>query len=240
LQSTNVYVASWRELLTPVADPPLSQKSGHVMLNLILWSLVVVCLLGIIAFLVIRTKNRAKPELTIRNVICQAKATLLDKKNKPKIYRCCKIKKTENLIVSSEFKKSAVDRPGTFRFRWPHLDLKYILKDNTEEMRIQMTGQDKVATLFFIDGSLGGMSLGDERIHDEHFEMRQAGNIADQLRRLVRHHLKLEGGKSEIEKLDEPTFNPVLDVNALGEIKLKEIPATWNKANSKASEEHTN
>lgn len=209
------------------------------MLNLILWSLVVVCLTGLITFLVIRTKNRAKPEITIRNAICQAKATLQDKKNKPKIYRCCKIKKTEDLIVSSEQKKLATDRPGTFRFRWPHLDLKYILKDNTEEMRIHITGHEKIATLFFIDGSLGGMSLGDERIHDEHFEMRQAGNIADQLRCLVRHQLKLEGGKSEIEKLDEPTFNPVLDVNAMGEIKLKEIPVTWNKPKSKSPEEHT-
>lgn len=209
------------------------------MLNLILWSLVVLCLAGVITYLVIRTKNRAKPEITIRNAICQAKSTLQDKKSKPKIYRCCKIKKTENLIVSSEQKKLATDRPGTFRFRWPQLDLKYILKDNTEEMRIHITGQEKIATLFFIDGSLGGMSLGDERIHDEHFEMRQSGNIADQLRCLVRHQLKLEGGKGEIEKLDEPSFNPVLDVNAMGEIKLKEIPVTWNKPKSKSQEEHT-
>ncbi len=88
-------------------------------------------------------------------------------------------------------------------------------------MRIHVTGNEKTATLFFIDGALGGMSLGDERIHDEHFEMRQAGNIADQLRCLVRHQLKLEGGKSEIEKLDEPTFDPVLDVKRHGRNKAK-------------------
>lgn len=66
--------------------------------------------------------------------------------------------------------------------------------------------------------------------------MRQSCNIADHLRTFLRHHLKLSGGSLEIEKYDEPTFTPVLDVNKSSEIKLKEIPITWAKPKIQVTE----
>lgn len=177
-----------------------------------------------------------QPPLCVRDAICTATSALKDKKQKPKIYRCCNIKKTEDLVVSSELKKMDNDPAGRFRFRWPHLDLSYTLKENSEDVRIQLEGHEEVVTLLYVEQALASMTCAGERFDAEHFQMRQSGNIADQLRCCLRHHLRLSGGTLEHEKFEEPTFTPKLDLNKAGEIKLKDLPVTWAKPKSKPEE----
>ena len=206
------------------------------MFGLVLWSLAALAIVTMIIYLLVRTKKRMQPPLCIRHAIETAKDALRNKNQRPKIYRCCNVRKTEDLIVTAEMKKQSVDRPGIFRFRWPQLDLKYLLAENTEEVHLQLEGHEKIVTLLYIEGLLGSMKIGSERFDAEHFEMRQSGNIADQLRNCLRHHLRLSGGTLELAKWEEPTFTPVLDLNKAGEIKLKEIPITWAKPKSRAQE----
>ena len=203
------------------------------MLNLVIWSLVTLVIIGVIVYLVIRTKKRMQPPLCARQAIEKAKRALKDKKQRPRIYRCCNVKKTEDLIVSAELKSMSSDPMGNFRFRWPDLDLKYTLTENIEEVDIQLTGHREIISLLYVEGALGSLAIGADRFDSEHFDMRQSGNIADQLRSFIRHHLKLRGGTLEVERWEEPTFTPVLDVNKPGEIKLKEIPITWGKPKSR-------
>lgn len=199
------------------------------MLSVILWTVVCVALAGTIGMLVLRTKKRLQPPASAREVMQTARQSLRDKIDRPKIYRCCPVTKNEDLIATSEFEKIRNECSGRYRFKWDHLDLLYIVTEHTEEMRMKMQDCEDTLTLFYVDGALGSMAMHGETYDVEKFEMRQSGNLANQLRRCLKHHLKVRGGSLEVQKYNDPTFTPKLDLNEAGEIKLKELPVTWDR-----------
>jgi hypothetical protein len=207
------------------------------MLSVILWTTVCVAMAGVIVFLIMRTRKRMQPPSSAREVMQAAREALRNKDDKPKIYRCCPVTKNEDLVASTEFDKLRSDCTGRYRFKWDHLDLKYAVTEHTEEMRLKMTNCTETLTLFYVDGSLGSMAMHGETYDAEKFEMRQSGNLAQQLRKCLKHHLKVRGGTLEMKKYQDPSFTPKLDVNEAGEIRLKEVPVkspskvpvTWEK-----------
>lgn len=207
------------------------------MLSVAIWTLVCVILAGTIGVLILRTKRRMQPPSSARDVMMAARDALRDKSDRPKIYRCCPVTKNEDLIASTEFEKLRSECTGRYRFKWEHLDLKYAVTEHTEEMRLKPSNCTETLTLFYVDTTLSSMAMHGETYDAEKFEMRQSGNLAHQLRRCLRHHLKVRGGSLEIKKYNDPSFTPKLDVNEAGEIKLKEVPVkvpskvpvTWEK-----------
>ncbi|HMP15695.1 MAG TPA: hypothetical protein PKD72_01620 [Gemmatales bacterium] len=207
------------------------------MLSVVIWSLICLALAGTILFLVLRTRRRMQPPASSREIMQAAREALRDKKNKPKIYRCCPDSRQEDLVAFHEIDKLRSDCSGKFRLKWDHLELKYIYTEHTEEMRLQLAGSKEPLTLFYVDGSLGSMAMHGETYDAEKFEMSQSGNLAQQLRRCLKHHLKQRGGSLDIQKYSDPSFSPKLDVNEAGEIKLKElppkpvskVPVTWDQ-----------
>ncbi|HQR42916.1 MAG TPA: hypothetical protein PLX97_09535 [Gemmatales bacterium] len=199
------------------------------MFSVILWSIVVLCLAGLIAYLLLRTTTSTlEPPPSSRELMQLTRKYLKDKEDRPKIYRCCPITKNEDLVPSTEFKKMLHDVEGIYRFRWTELDLKYVVREKTEEVRLKRGNSDDKLVLFYVDGVFSSMSFNHETYAGEQFELRHSGNLANQLRKCLRHHLKMRGGSLETVKYDEPTFTPKLDVNATGEIRLKEVPVSWN------------
>lgn len=192
------------------------------MLSLVLWSLVVLALVAGIAFLILRTKKRSKPQLSIRNAIVVAKKALKNHKEWPKLYQLNQELHQFELIAYNSLKADQLDQPAIYRLRWPQLDLRYTVKPMSEELRLEVKEQEKHVTLLYLDGSLGSMALGTDIYDPEHFEMRHAGNLADQLRNILRERLCGGYGSHEAKKLDDPTE---IAVNQAGDIKLSELPS---------------
>ncbi len=183
----------------------------------------VVAVIGVIAFLVLRSKKVSKEQLTVRHAISVAKAALLDKENLPEIFRRMK-DKTEVPYDAKEENKAKAEIPGTYHLRWPHVQVGYVLKDTSEKIVLQIDGYDKVATLFYGDGELNGVKMGEDSLGAESFDMRHAGTLSEQLRAFVRYHVRFPGGSLKVDKAPEPTFKPVLDLKKAGEIHLKGPP----------------
>lgn len=132
------------------------------MFTLILWSLVIVLAIAGIVYLIIRTRQRAKPQIPILQAIAAAKTALKNKKDWPKLYYYHADTHEEELIAYDSLTQKHLERHGHYRMRWPHLDLKYTLKQQSEEVRLKLEGQDKPVTLLYLNGELGSMALGDD------------------------------------------------------------------------------
>lgn len=194
------------------------------MLPLVLWSLVVITLVGGILFLVMRTKWKYKPQIRIRMAIEAAKDALKDKNSWPKLYFCRPEKMEPELMAYHSIKQEDLDKPGIYRMQWPHLDLQYTTKPHSEEVRLHLQEHDKHVTLLYLDGELGSMSLGDEVIRSEAFDMRHAVTLANQFRKHLRKQLCSGYGGHEKKKAAKEVEKPQYQVNATGEIKLAELP----------------
>jgi len=194
------------------------------MVSLSLWSLVIVGAVAGIVFLLIRTQQRAKPQIPILQAIAAAKKALKNKQDWPKLYYYHPDTHEEELIAYDALSQDHLDRQGFYRMRWPHLDLKYTLKLQSEEVRLHLTGQDKAVALLYLDGELGSMALGNDVFGKEDFEMRHAGNLADQLRTILRKQLCGGYGTHERKKLKDPNQAPAYELNEAGEIKVKGLP----------------
>lgn len=194
------------------------------MLSIVLWTIVCLALAGTICLLVLRTRKSLQPPSSARDIMQAARQALRDKSNRPEIYRCCPVTSNEDLMDCTELEKIRHKGNGRYRFKWDHLELLYILTEHTEEMRVKRQGNEELLTLFYVDGALGSMAMDDETYDVEKFEMRQSGNLANQLRRCLKHHLKVRGGSLEVQKYNDPSITPQLDLNEAGEIKLKELP----------------
>lgn len=194
------------------------------MLSIVLWTIVCLALAGTICLLVLRTRKSLQPPSSARDIMQAARQALRDKSNRPEIYRCCPVTSNEDLMDCTELEKIRHEGNGRYRFKWDHLELLYILTEHTEEMRVKRQGNEELLTLFYVDGALGSMAMDDETYDVEKFEMRQSGNLANQLRRCLKHHLKVRGGSLEVQKYNDPSITPQLDLNEAGEIKLKELP----------------
>lgn len=195
------------------------------MLQLVLWSIVVLAIVGVIVFLVLRTRSRIKPQIPIRQAIDAAKAALKDKEHWPKLYFVSKEKLEPELIAYNALKKDDLNKPGTYRMQWPHLDLQYTVQQHTEDVKLHLNGQDKNVTLLYVDGELASMALGDEVFRREDFEMRHAVNQADLFRKHLRKQLCSGYGTHAHKKLAHDKPSSQYEVNAAGEIKLAELPA---------------
>lgn len=206
------------------------------MFGVIFWSCVVVALIAAILIIALRGKKVVEPAPTSRELMQFTKHLLKDKQARPKIYRCCPVTKNEDLVPTTEFKKLLHETGGTYRFRWTELDLKYIVREKTEEVRLKRAEDNEKLVLFYVDGVFSSMCYNDETFAGEQFDLRQSGNLANQLRKCLRHHLKMRGGSLETVKYDEPTFTPKLDLTATGEIKLKELPVSWNPPKKEVSD----
>lgn len=193
------------------------------MFQLILWSLVVLAIVGGIVFLVLRTKSRSKPELTIREAIVAARKALKNQQEWPKLFRFNQDEQDFELIAYDAIRKEDLNHPGLYRLVWPHLDLRYTIQAMSEEVRLELKSQEKHVSLLYLQGVLESLSLGHEVFDREQFDMRHAGNFADQLRKVLRQQLCSGYGTHERKKLVEE--GSAIQVNQAGEIKLSEIPA---------------
>lgn len=190
------------------------------MLYVVLIILGVLAVIALIALVVLRNTKFPKQDLTVRHAISEAKAALLDGKNKPQILRRMK-DKSEVPFNPVEENKSRMEIPGTFHLHWPMLEIGYTLKDGNEKIILRIGDYKELITLFYADSVLAAVKKDKETLDTENFEMRHAGTIADHLRSFIRYHLRFPGGSLKVEKSAEPTFTPVLDLNKAGEIKLK-------------------
>ncbi|HQR06304.1 MAG TPA: hypothetical protein PLN21_05755 [Gemmatales bacterium] len=191
------------------------------MLGLIFWSMVALGAAGGIVYLILRTKWRAKPQIPILKAIAAAKLALKNKEEWPKLYFFHPDTHAEELIAYDALTKEHLQRQGFYRMRWPHLDLKYTIKQQSEEVRLKLEGQDKAVTLLYLDGELGSMALGTDIFGKEDFEMRHAGNLADQLRKVLRHQLCGGYGTHKHKKKRETDTSSEFELNDAGEIKVK-------------------
>lgn len=191
------------------------------MLSLILWSIVALCAAGGIVYLLLRTKSRAKPQIPILQAIAAAKKALKNQEEWPKLYFYHADTQEEELIAYDALTEEHLQRQGLYRMRWHHLDLKYTIKQQTEEVRLKLEGQDHAVTLLYIDGELGSMALGSDIFGKEDFEMRHAGNLADQLRKVLRHQLCGGYGTHHHKKFKETDTSSEFELNDAGEIKVK-------------------
>ena len=194
------------------------------MLPLVFWSLLVLVIVGGIAFLVFRTQSRIKPQIPIRQAIEAARAALKNKQEWPKLYFCSPEKMQDELIAYNALKADSLNQPGVFRMRWPHLDLHYSVKAQSEEVRLHLDGQEKEVTLLYLNGELASMSLGDDRFRLEDFEMRHAVSLASSFRLYLRKQLCGGYGTHERKKIVDNSQHADYQVNASGEIKLSELP----------------
>lgn len=195
------------------------------MLSLVLWSIVVILTAGGIVYLLIRMKTRAKPQIPILKAIAAGKMALKNKQEWPKLYYYDPDTHVEELIAYDALTKDHLNRQGLYRMNWPHLDLKYTIKLQCEEVRLKLVGQDKAVTLLYLDGELGSMALGDDIFGKEDFEMRHAGSLADQFRTILRKQLcSGYGGTHERKKLKETDTSSEFELNEAGEIKVKGLP----------------
>jgi hypothetical protein len=195
------------------------------MLSLVLWSIVVIIAAGGIVYLLIGMKNRTKPQIPILQAIAACKTALKNKEELPKLYYYDPETHAEELIAYGTLTKDQLSRQGLYRMNWPHLDLKYTIKQQSEEVRLKLHGQDKPVTLLYLDGELGSMALGDDIFGKEDFEMRHAGNLADQFRKILRKQLcSGYGGTQERKKLKETDTSSEFELNEAGEIKVKGLP----------------
>ena len=198
------------------------------MLGLVFWSLVALFAAGGIVYVLLRTKERAKPQIPILKAIAAAKSALKNKKEWPKLYYYHADTHEEELIAYDALTQDHLERQGFYRMRWPHLDLKYTIKQQSEEVRLKLEGQDKAVTLLYLDGELGSMALGSDMFGKEDFEMRHAGNLADQLRKVLRKQLCGGYGSHERIALEDPNQSPAdYEVNEAGEIKVKGLPTEY-------------
>ena len=192
------------------------------MFGLVLWSVVVLILAGGIVYVLIKAKSRVKPQIPILEAIAAAKTALKNKQDWPKLYYYHPETHAEELIAYDALTKEHLDRQGLYRMRWPHLDLKYTIKLQCEDVRLKLEGQEKAVTLLYIDGELGSMTLGTDTFGREDFEMRHAGNLADQLRKVLRKQLcGGYGGTHERKKIRETDTSSEFELNDAGEIKVK-------------------
>ncbi len=191
------------------------------MLSLILWSIVAVGAAGGIVYLVLRTQRRAKPQIPILKAIAAAKKALKNQDEWPKLYFYHPETDEEELIAYDALTEEHLRRQGLYRMRWPHLDLKYTIKQQSEEVRLKMDGQDNAVTLLYLDGELGSMAFGSDIFGKEDFEMRHAGNLADQLRKVLRHQLCGGYGTHHHKKIRERDTSSEFELNDAGEIKVK-------------------
>ena len=194
------------------------------MLSLVLWSIVVIISAGGIVYLLIKTKQRAKPQIPILKAIAAGKSALKNKMDWPKLYFYHPDTHEEELIAYDALTLDHLNRQGLYRMRWPHLDLKYTIKQQCEEVQLKLEGQNKSVTLLYLDGELGSMALGTDVFGKEDFEMRHAGNIADQFRKMLRKQLCSGYGTHERKKLKETDTSSEFELNEAGEIKIKGLP----------------
>lgn len=190
----------------------------------------VVLVIGLIVFLVLRNKTKTKEPLSVRHAVTVAKTTLQNKAERPDIFKRLK-NKTEIPFDAIEENHDRAEIPGTYHLRWPHLQVGYVFKDNTEKIVLQLDGFDEIVTLFYGDGVLNGVNRGKETLDAEDFEMRHAGTISEQLRAFVRFYLRFPGGSLKVDKAPEPTFKPSLDLKKSGDIKLKGPPPPGKQPN---------
>lgn len=199
------------------------------MLALVLWSLLVLAIVGGIVFLVLRTKWKYQPQIPIRQTIEAAKAALKDKENWPKLYFTSDDKMEPELTPYHSLKQENLNQRGVYRMQWPHLDLQYSTRQKNEEVRLHLKGQDKEVTMLFVDGELATMTLGDEQFRREAFEIRQAITLADQFRKNLRKQLcSGYGGNERKKKAKDDSQKSNYEVNISGEIKLAELPPREN------------
>jgi hypothetical protein len=194
------------------------------MLSLVLWSIVVLAAVVGILYLLVRTQQRSKPQIPILKAIAAGKAALKNQQEWPKLYYYHPDTHEEELIAYDALTQEHLDRQGLYRMHWPHLDLKYTIKHQSEEVRLQLEGQEKAVTLLYLDGELGSMALGTDIYGKEDFEMRHAGTLGDQLRKILRKQLCGGYGTHERKKLGDPDSAPAYEVNEAGEIKVKGLP----------------
>jgi len=190
------------------------------MLNIVLIIVGILAVIALIALVMLRNTKFPKQDLTVRHAISEAKAALLDSKNKPQILRRMK-DKSEVPFNAVEENKSRMEIPGTFHLHWPMLEIGYTLKDGNEKIILRIGDYKELITLFYADSVLAAVKKDKETLDSENFEMRHAGTIADHLRSFIRYHLRFPGGSLKVDKSAEPTFTPVLDLNKGGTINLK-------------------
>lgn len=190
------------------------------MLYVVLIIVGILVAVALIALVVLRNTKFPKQDLTVRHAISEAKAALLDGKNKPQIFRRHK-DKSEVPFNPSEENRSRMEIPGTYHLHWPMLEIGYTIKDGHEKTILRIGDYKELITLYYSDSVLTAVKKDKETLDAENFEMRHAGTIADQLRSFIRYHLRFPGGSLKVDKSAEPTFTPVLDVNKAGSIKLK-------------------
>lgn len=195
------------------------------MLSLVLWSLLVLVLVGGILFLVLRTKWKYQPKIRIRQAIEAAKAAVKNKEELPKLYFCSSENMEPQLIPHHSLKQEDLNKRGSYRLQWPHLDLQYSTRQKSEEVRLHLKGQANEVMLLYVDGELASMTFGDELFRREDFDMRHNVTLADQFRKNLRKQLCGGYGTTERKKLaHDDSQKSHYEVNASGEIKLAELP----------------
>ncbi len=203
------------------------------------WTLVGVgafIVLAVIYFMLTWKKQHHPHHLTFRDLAVAAKTALQDKEHPPEIYRRLK-SRVEELFDPIQENKKRAEIPGTYHFRWPHLQVGYTCKEAGEKIVIQKEGHPEVVTAYYGAGVVNGIKIDETNLNMEDFEMRHAGTIGDQLRSFVRYYLRFPEGTLEIEKAPEPTFKPVLDLRKGGEIKLHGKPPPGKMPNFDNGEE---
>lgn len=206
----------------------------------LIWTLIVLAVIGAMVaayFFIIWKKDHREPNhLTFRHALTVAKEALKDKEHPPELFRRLK-DHTEVPFDAKQENKSKAELPGTYHFRWPHLQVGYTNKDSGEKIVIQIDGHKEIVTAYYSEGAVNGVKIGDEDLDLESFDMRHAGTISDQMRSFVRYHLRFPDGTLKVEKAAEPTFKPVLDLKKPGEIKLHGKPPPGPLPNFKKKEE---
>lgn len=194
------------------------------MLWILLGFVVLLGLFGLLVYYNARRQKAAHPVMIVREAITIAKKAMLDKEEGPEIFQRKK-DKTEVPFDAKEKNKLKQELPGTYHFRCPEIELGYTLKEAGEKIVLKIHKHEEVISLFYSDGTLSAIKVLDEVLDTEAFEMRQAGTIAEQLRKFVRYHLRFPGGSLKVEKAAEPTFKPTLNLKeGSGGIKLKGAP----------------
>lgn len=191
---------------------------------------------GVVYFMLAWRKQHQPHHLTFRHAAVTAKEALLDQEHPPEIFRRLKARLETPFNAMEENKKKVVI-PGTYHFRWPHLQVGYTNKDTSEKIVLQLDGHPEIVTAFYSDGVVNGVKIGETELDMEDFEMRHAGTIGDQLRSFVRYYLRFPDGTLKVEKAPEPTFKPVLDLRKGGEIKLHGKPPPGKMPNFEDGQE---
>lgn len=191
---------------------------------------------GLVYFFVVLKHVPAKDDLTFRHAATMAKEALLDKDHLPDIFRRMQ-DRTEVPFIAYKENKKKQEIPGTYIFRWPHLQITYVNKPDGEKVVLQLDGYEQRVTAFYGEGVVTGIKMGDEVLDLEDFDMRHAGTIGDHVRSFIRYHLRFPEGSLEIDKAPEPTFKPVLDLKKKGEIHLHGKPPPEVMPNFKKNRE---